>query len=93
MRLHSEIMANMVEGVYLIRLDDGIIVYANPKLEQMFGYDPNEMIGKHVSIVNASSEKKPEETAKAIMEVLLETGEWHGEVNNIKKSPADIIIH
>jgi len=57
LRLHSEIMANMTEGVYLIRLKDGVIVYANPKFETMFGYEPNELIGKHVSIVNAPTEK------------------------------------
>lgn len=85
LRLHSEIMLNMTEGVYLIRLEDVIIVYANPKFEQMFGYDPGEMIGKHASIVNAPTNKSPERRAEEILAVLNETGEWHGEVYNIKK--------
>ncbi len=83
--LHSEITTNMTEGVFLIRMDDGIIVYANPKFEKMFGYDPSEMIGKHVSIVNAPTDKYPEETAREIINILEKTGKWHGEVNNIKK--------
>jgi light-regulated signal transduction histidine kinase (bacteriophytochrome) len=43
------------------------------------------MIGKHVSIVNAPSEKNPEETAKEIMNLLIDIGFWNGEVLNIKK--------
>jgi hypothetical protein len=29
LRLHSEILAHMMEGVHLTRADDGVIVYAN----------------------------------------------------------------
>jgi len=85
LRLQSVIMTNLSEGVHLIRMDDGIIVYTNPRFEEMFGYDPGELIGKHISIVNAPTDKNPEETAKEIMENLEETGEWHGEVYNLKK--------
>ncbi len=85
LRLHSEIMTNMTEGVYLIRLKDGIIVYTNPRFEEMFGYDEGEMIGQYVSIVNAPLDKTPEEIKQDIVGILEETGEWHGEVNNIKK--------
>ncbi len=83
--LISEILTNMAEGVYLIRTNDGIITYTNPKFEKMFGYKQGEMIGKNVSIVNAPTDKSPEETAKEITEILERTGEWHGEVKNIKK--------
>ncbi len=85
LHLHSKVISNMVEGVFLIRFDDGIIVYTNPKFEKMFGYNPGEMIGKHVSIVNAPTEKNPEETVVEITEIIQRTGEWHGEVKNIKK--------
>jgi len=85
LRLHSVIMTNLSEGVHLIRMDDGIIVYTNPRFEEIFGYDPGELIGKHISIINAPTDKNPEETAKEIMEILEESGEWHGEINNIKK--------
>ena len=84
-RLQSEIIENMSEGVHLIRVDDGIIVYTNPAFEGMFGYNPGEMIGKDISIVNAPTDKTPEETKEEIIGILLETGKWHGEVLNIKK--------
>ncbi|TDI82121.1 MAG: PAS domain S-box protein, partial [Caldithrix sp.] len=85
LRLHKEILENMSEGVYLIRTSDGVIVYTNPRFEQLFGYEPKEMIGKHVSIVNAPGEKSPEEVAKEIIKSLNETKTWSGEVHNIKK--------
>ncbi|MCH7676321.1 PAS domain-containing protein [candidate division KSB1 bacterium] len=37
LRLHKEILENMSEGVYLIRTSDGVIVYTNPRFEQLFG--------------------------------------------------------
>lgn len=85
LRLHSVIMKNAAEGIYLLRLEDGIIVYANPKFEAMFGYDPGEMIGKNVTTVNAPGDKTPEETRNAIAAILLKNGEWYGEVENIRK--------
>jgi PAS domain S-box-containing protein len=86
LRLHSEIMANVSEGVQLARIDDGIIVYNNPALEEMFGYNPGELIGKDIAIINAPTDNTPEETKKTIKGILSETGEWHGEIKNIKKN-------
>ncbi len=85
LRFNSEIIKNMNEALYLVRMEDGIIVHTNSMFEKMFGYLPGEMLGKNVSIVNAPAEKNPEETVKEIMDVLREKGLWEGEVNNIKK--------
>jgi len=84
-RLQGEIATNMSEGIFLIRVSDGSIVYTNPKIEKVFGYDHNELIGKPVSILNAPTEKDPEETANEITKSLKEKGVWQGDVYNIKK--------
>jgi len=84
-RFQSEIMKNMNEALYLVRMDDGNIVYANSKFEEVFGYEHNEMIGKNVSIVNAPTDKRPEEIVSEIMEILNLEGTWEGEIYNIKK--------
>jgi PAS domain S-box-containing protein len=84
-RFQSEIAINVSEGISLIRTCDYTIVYANPKFEEMFGYDPNEMVGKHISIVNAPTDKSPEEKAEEIVNILKKNGYWKGEVRNIKK--------
>jgi PAS domain S-box-containing protein len=83
--LRGAIVANMAEGVVLVRRADGAIVYANETFERMFGYGDGEMIGLPVSSVNAPTEKSPEETAIEIGRALRRDGEWHGEIENIRK--------
>jgi len=84
-RLQSEIIENMSEGVFLTKLDDGTIVFTNPAFDALFGYNPRELIGKNVAIVNAPTDKTPEETREEIKGILKDAGEWHGEVLNVKK--------
>ncbi len=38
LRFQNEIMTNMTEAVYLVRLEDNIIVYTNSNYEKLFGY-------------------------------------------------------
>jgi PAS domain S-box-containing protein len=83
--LHSEIVANMDEGVYLMRAQDETIVYTNSALERIFGYGPDEMIGKHISIINTSTENDPEDTMKEIRAIIEIEGGWQGEVLNVRK--------
>ncbi len=83
--LQSQILEIMAEGVNLVRASDCIIVYANPGFEQMFGYEPGELVGMHVSLINAPTEKNPQEVAAEISKVLAEKGEWKGEIYNVRK--------
>jgi len=85
LRFHSEIMANMSEGICLTRASDDVFVYTNPKFEERFGYNPGEMLGKHVSRVNAPIEKYPKAVLREILESLDKKGIWKGEVHNVNK--------
>lgn len=85
LQLQSEIAKNLTEGVYLIRASDGIIVYANPRFEEIFGYNAGELIGRHVAVVNAPTDKSPEDTAKEITDLLRNNKSWRGEIENVKK--------
>ena len=85
LHLYGEILKNMAEGVVLIRAADGKIVYTNPKFERMFGYDLNELIGKHINIVNAPSEICPDNKEWEIIQNLSVNGVWQGEVQNVEK--------
>jgi PAS domain S-box-containing protein len=84
-RTQAEVTKNMAEGAYIVGLNDAIIRWTSHRFESMFGYEPGEMIGQHVSIVNAPTDLTPIERADEIMEVIRRTGEWRGEVHNIKK--------
>ncbi|AMK79245.1 hypothetical protein JT25_022625 [Methylomonas denitrificans] len=85
LRFHSQILNNLAEGIYLIRAVDQTIVFANPRFEQMFAYEPGELLGKHVSIVNAPPVNSQQSVHDAIISKLERTGTWSGEVHNVKK--------
>ncbi|MBI5749523.1 MAG: PAS domain S-box protein [Nitrospinae bacterium] len=93
LRLHGEIERNMAEAVYLIRVSDGVIVYTNPFFERLFGYEPGELVGKHVSIVNAPGDKSSEAVANEIISTLMRTGVWNGEIRNIRKDGTTFWCH
>ena len=91
--LHSTVLENIAEGVFLIRSSDSIIVFTNPQFDQIFGYLEGELVGQHVSIVNAPSEKSPEEVAETINKLLQRDGEWHGEVHSKRKDGTTFWTH
>lgn len=93
LRLHSTIMETVAEGIFLIGLDDNIIRWTNRKFEEMFGYQPGEMIGMHVDKINAPTNLSPTETRLSIVDVLRQTGEWQGEIKNIKKDGSHFWCH
>jgi PAS domain S-box-containing protein len=84
-KLHVAVTETVAEGIFLIGLEDNIIKWTNRKFEKLFGYGPGEMVGLHVDKVNAPTEQTPKETRISIVDVLRQTGGWHGEIQNIKK--------
>ncbi|HYX16920.1 MAG TPA: PAS domain S-box protein [Nostoc sp.] len=86
LELQAVITRNMAEGICLIHATDSVFVYANPKFEQMFGYEPGELINQHVSIINYGDEHTtPEDVNQAITTAVLQHGEANYEVYNVKK--------
>lgn len=93
LRLHSEILKNLSEGILLIRASDGIIVFTNPRMEDLLGYGTGELIDKPVSLINAPGESSPEAVAASIIAELARTGMWSGEVLNIRKDGSTLWCH
>ncbi|WP_190713829.1 PAS domain S-box protein [Oscillatoria sp. FACHB-1406] len=84
--LQAVITRNMAEGICLIRVEDAIIIYTNPKFEQMFGYESGELNGQHVSILNyASDGVTAEDINQAIRAAVFQNSEASYEVHNVKK--------
>jgi PAS domain S-box-containing protein len=74
----------MTEGVSLSR-EDGIIVYTNPAEDRLFGYDPGELIGQHVSVQNAYPLEENEQVVASVIAELKASGAWQGEWRNRRK--------
>jgi PAS domain S-box-containing protein len=84
LKRYALIVESMTEGVSL-STDEGIIVYTNRAEDEMFGYAPGELVGRHVSEQNAYP---PEENASRVAEVietLRRAGRWEGEWHNRRK--------
>ncbi|MBF0566094.1 MAG: PAS domain S-box protein [Nitrospirae bacterium] len=93
LRLQSEIIMNMEEGVVLIKACDGKIVYTNPKFNRMFGYEEGELTGKDISRVHAPTDVSSNEVTERIISPAKETGSWQWEVLNIKKDGTRFWCH
>ena len=85
LRLYEQIVANMANGVNIIKVIDNTIVYANFKLEKLFGYNHKELEGIHVSKLNAATDRSSQQITDEINQELTDNGEWHGKIKNIKK--------
>ncbi len=84
LKLQSQVLENMVEGVN-VSDENGIIIFNNPAFEIMFGYAPGELIGQHVSLLLNGS---PEENLRRVSEIIAQLrtkGTWLGEFSNRKK--------
>ena len=62
--LRGEMIANMGEGACLVTTEDQRIVFANPSLERMLGYQPGELIGRRALDVMRPTDQTPEEEAE-----------------------------
>ena len=84
-QVDSSVIANLGTAVALVSADDGEIVYTNDRWDLLFGYERNELLGRHVSVVNAATDETPEARAEEIFGALERDGVWSGEVHNIRK--------
>ena len=86
LELQDTIVKNMAEGICLVKEADRSIVYTNPKFEQMFGYEPGDLIGQDVSVLNYKGETSD---AAATTQVILSNINTYGvhsyEIYNVKR--------
>ena len=86
LRFQSEILKNISEGIFLIRANNDEIVYANPRFEQMFGYESGEIVGKHIRIFHVLSDIDPVQRILDINAAIVENGVWREEIQSVKKN-------
>jgi len=86
LHLYNEMLRHMGEGVVLVRRQDEVIVFTNPRFEEIFGYGPGELIGKNISVINAAGVGEEAQAVAAKMyDSLRDQWTWSGEVLSVKK--------
>lgn len=89
----TRLLRHVREGIILVRAGDGAIVFANPHFERMFGYEPQELIGRSVALLNAANGTDPRRVADDIAAALRRDGRWEGELRNRRKDGTDFWCH
>jgi diguanylate cyclase (GGDEF)-like protein/PAS domain S-box-containing protein len=85
LQLLGAIVANMAEGVALIRTTEGDIAYANSSLHAMLGYEPGELVGLPGHVLDAPGESTGKEAGERITAAVFAQGSWQGEIRNVRK--------
>lgn len=86
LRLYNEIVDHISEGVFLILPVENTILYANPAVERMFGYDSGELDGKPITLINDPLSRNVKDWSGEILQALKKDGIWYGEIQHIKKN-------
>jgi PAS domain S-box-containing protein len=84
LKMQSLVLQNMAEGT-LLAGPDQTILFANSALESMFGYEPGELNGKNVSVLNAWPVAETASFNAAVMRAIEGGRAWHGQYENRRK--------
>ncbi len=90
LRMRARVLESMLEGVSLSD-ENGVIRHTNPAEDAMFGYEPGELIGKHVTVLNAYPPDENARIVEGVIEQLKVKGSWEGEFNNRRKDGTPFI--
>lgn len=76
-RLHlfSSALATAPDGIQIVTLD-GRVAYSNRAVRHIYGFDPEELVGKHVNDLNVD----PTLATRVILPALAAEGRWAGEL-------------
>ena len=80
LRMFSVAIEEAVDGIQIVDLD-GNIVYSNKAAGSIYGYSPEELVGRHISEMNADREF----AMRVIIPKARETGRWSGELMAVHK--------
>jgi PAS domain S-box-containing protein len=93
-RLRLErVITSMKEGFAIVSFDTMRILSTNPAMEQMLGYEKNELAGRHFSEIQAGDEQERQAAGENIMRIVSRDGFWEGELRNQRKDGAELIAH
>ncbi len=76
LRIQATILEQLSEGVAYTSLD-GTVAFSNRAFATMHGYEPHELLGKHLSVFHTPDQMPAVDAAN---EALKAQGEWSGEI-------------
>jgi PAS domain S-box-containing protein len=79
--LLSSVVQQTSEGLAVVNLG-GNLIFANDAFARMHGYAPEELIGKHISILHTAEQMSSVDAANR---ALRETGEFNGEIGHARR--------
>lgn len=85
MQVYRDMLSSIADGIILVRARDGEIVYTNSQFDRTFGYGSDELLGRHMSLLNARSYGGATYSEGEIMDALRHSREWCGENCHVKK--------
>jgi two-component system cell cycle sensor histidine kinase/response regulator CckA len=85
LRRQALLFSQVMDGVYITDLA-GEIVDWNPAAEEIFGYKREEVLGKHIRLLDVPEES--EDLTNAILAGLAKEGRWKGECHFVRKDGA-----
>ena len=92
LQTQTRVLESMAEGVVMTGEDERI-VFTYPAFSAMFGYQPGELIGQHVTVLNAGSAEENARIVRDIIKQLQMTGVWAGEFRNRRKDGTPFFTH
>jgi PAS domain S-box-containing protein len=84
LKMQARVLESMDEGVS-VSDEKGFILYTNSAEDAIFGYEPGELVGKHVTIQNAYTPEENQRIVASVLEELKINGYWNGEWHNRRK--------
>jgi PAS domain S-box-containing protein len=88
-RRHLDAIETAREGISILD-EDGRFVYVNRAYADVFGYDPEEMLGEHWAL--NYDEEGAREVAEEVVPVLEEEGYWRGETTGTRADGSTITV-
>lgn len=92
LRMQALVLENMAEGVYVAD-ETGTIVFANPALEEMFGHEHGELIGRQAHSLRSRVTPESQDDDRRIVEEMRAHGVWAGEIENLRKDGTPILTY
>jgi PAS domain S-box-containing protein len=80
----AHVLENMTEAVTLAD-ERGVLLYTNSAADRMFGYARDELLGKHVTVLNAYPPGRTSASPRRSWRTSASSGEWIGQWDNIRK--------